>query len=94
MEFCSKCGCSTYDLIKTAFGASLCEDCWDEYINSDRGLIEYFIAICNEDYSLEELDADFLCSVIRAWNEYSNDVYLTGQDIYELEKKAREIGLL
>lgn len=93
MEFCSKCGCSTYEPIKTAFGDSLCEDCWDEYINSDRGLIEYFRSICEEE-NPEEYDADFLCSVKRAWNEYSNDVYLTGQDIYELEKKAREIGLL
>jgi SRSO17 transposase len=94
MGYCANCDTHRKELLKTAYGDYICEDCWDEYINSDRGLIEYFIAICNEDYSLEEFDADFLCSVIRAWNEYSNDVYLTGQDIYELEKKAREIGLL
>ncbi len=90
---CSKCMCTSYDLIQSAFGDELCEDCWDEYINSDEGLVEYFISIC-EDENPEEFDADFLCSVVRAWLEYLPKLALTGQRISELNQKAKELNLL
>lgn len=90
---CSKCKCTSYDLIYSAFGDELCDDCWDEYINSDKGLVEYFISIC-EDENPDEFDADFLCSVSRAWLEYLPKLALTGQRISELNQKAKELNLL
>ena len=47
MECCTKCGTNRKELLKTAYGDYLCEDCWDEYILTEAGLLEYLIGICN-----------------------------------------------
>jgi hypothetical protein len=37
------------EILKTVYGDYICEDCWDNYINSDSGLAEYFVRIANGD---------------------------------------------
>lgn len=36
MEYCSRC-MAPEPLNQTAYGNHLCDDCWDEYINSEQG---------------------------------------------------------
>ena len=43
---CANCGKTHCEFIKTAYGDYLCEDCWDDYICSDTGRLEYFIGFC------------------------------------------------
>lgn len=82
------------DSFKTAYGDYLCEDCWDDYICTDVGRLEYLIGICNNDYPIEEFDADFLGEVAKSWRANCTMLSLTSQQRFEIEEKARELGLL
>ena len=82
------------DSFKTAYGDWLCEDCWDDYICSDAGKLEYLIGICNGELPLEEFDADFLGSVAKSYMINHDKLELTAEQKAELEKKAIELGLL
>ena len=63
MGYCAKCDTHYRELLKTAYGDYICVDCWDEYINTDEGMLEYLIGICNDDYPISDFDADFLGEV-------------------------------
>lgn len=94
MKYCDNCFENHDELLKTAYGNYFCMDCWDEYINSDAGAVEYFIGICTGDYPVSEFDADFLG---RAATSYKNNVDLldlTTQEKAKIEQKAHELGLL
>ena len=91
---CANCDKTYGEFFKTAYGDWLCEDCWDDYICTSAGRLEYFIGICNGDYPIEEFDADFLCGVIKSWKANYTMIDFTPQQKFELEEKARELGLL
>lgn len=96
MERCVKCSkavCSVNMLI-TAYGEIRCEDCWDDYLMTDKGKVEYFIGIIRGDYPMDYFDADFLGHVVVCWKKYRDELNLTVKEIRELEAKAELIGLL
>ena len=90
---CVNCGKTRGEFLKTAYGELLCEDCWDDYICSDAGKLEYFIGFCREDYHPDEFDADFVYEAVKNWKLNSNMLDLTPQQIAEIETKARELGI-
>jgi hypothetical protein len=94
MGYCANCDTHHKELLKTAYGDYLCVDCWDEYINTGTGRLEYLIGICNGDYPMDEFDADFLGEVALSYRLYYNLLDLTPSQRLELEDKARELGLL
>lgn len=54
-------------LLGTAYGNFICERCWDRYINSEDGLVEYFINIANKDASPRDFNNDILNRIISVW---------------------------
>ena len=50
MGYCANCDTHHKELLKTAYGDFLCVDCWDDYICTDAGRLEYLIGICKGDY--------------------------------------------
>lgn len=94
MGYCAECDTHRRDLKKTAYGDYICEDCWDEYINTDAGRVEYFIDLCNDLSPVEDFDADFLCDVAKSWMINFSLLDLTPQERYSLEQKARKLGIL
>jgi hypothetical protein len=94
MGYCANCDTQHKELLKTAYGDFICEDCWDEYINTDTGRLEYLIGICRGDYPASDFDAEFLGEVARSWSINYSMLNLTPQERFELEEKARELGLL
>jgi recombinational DNA repair protein (RecF pathway) len=82
------------DSFKTAYGDFLCEDCWDDYICSDVGRLEYLIGICYGDLPVDEFDADFLYEVAKSYRINYEKLDLTVEQITELEQKAMELGIL
>jgi recombinational DNA repair protein (RecF pathway) len=82
------------DFFKTAYGDLLCEDCWDEYICSDAGKLEYLIGICHGDLPVEEFDAEFLGEATKSFLENKNLLDLTSMELTEIALKAHELGLL
>ncbi len=91
---CVNCGKTRGELLKTAYGDYLCEDCWDDYICSEAGMLEYLIGICRGDYPAEEFDAEFLGEVVKSYMINYDKLDLTEEQRLELEGKAKELGLL
>ena len=94
MNYCANCGFRHEELLRTAYGDWLCEDCWDDYICSDAGKLEYFIGFCREDYHPDEFDADFVYEAVKSFLENKTDLDLEPFQLLELEDKARELGIL
>ena len=94
MKFCDKCGKPLIEGFHTAYGGYRCEDCWDDYLMTDYGKVEYFIGICRGEYPMSDFDADFLGWVVFCWKSYRSDLNLYLSEIHQLEAKARAIGLL
>ena len=82
------------DSFKTAYGDLLCEDCWDDYICSEAGRLEYLIGICSGDLPVEEFDADFLGEVAKSYRINFDKLELTREQKAALEEKALELGIL
>lgn len=91
---CANCNKTRGEFLKTAYGDFLCEDCWDKYICTNVGKLEYLIGICREDYPAEDFDAEFLGEMAVSWRTNHNMLDLTPQEKFEIETKAKELGLL
>ena len=91
---CANCDKNHGEFLKTAYGDFLCEDCWDDYICSDVGRLEYLIGICYGDIPVEEFDAEFLGEVVKSWMINYSMLDLTPQQRYDIEQKAKELGIL
>ena len=94
MEYCLECGFQTEDTFRTVYGEVLCEECWEDYLCSARGKVEYFVGICDGTFALDEFDADYLGMVVQAFLENKEELDLEPHQLLELEDKARELGLL
>lgn len=66
---CTKCAKSICGYLTTAYGELLCEDCWDSYICTPSGKLEYLIGICKGDYPATDFDNEFLLEVVDSWNK-------------------------
>ena len=90
-DCCSKIG---NDIKQTAYGDFLCEDCWDEYIDSDRGKIEYFINILMGEENQDSYDADFLGEAAASWSKYKHLLGISEKLLAEFDEIAFFLGLL
>jgi phage FluMu protein Com len=72
MVRCNKCDKVLGEYLLSAYGDAVCEDCWDEYICTKEGKVEYLLGICRGDYPATEFDNEFLLEVVESWNENKN----------------------
>lgn len=91
---CSKCSKEVELTIPNSYGESLCEDCWDEYINTDRGKLEYFISLVRDEEDLKAFDADGLGEIVTSWNKYKFDTEFSKADIEKFEIIAARLNLI
>lgn len=93
---CNKCDKALGEYLLTAYGDAVCEDCWDRYICSREGKLEYLIGICRGDYPATDFDSEFLLEVVDSWNENKNLVkHHIPKQLYSLaEIKAQVLGKL
>ena len=94
MKHCIKCNRKVDDLFESLYGETMCEYCWDDYLMTDKGKVEYLVGIVRGDYPMDYFDADFLGHVAVCWNKYRWELKMPNSDLQEIEAKAREIGLL
>ena len=90
---CDKCFMPITDGILSAFGALLCEECWDEYINTPEGKVEYLIGIAKADYPATEFTADFLCFAVIQWYKNRSQLDMSEEEIIEIEDRLKRIKL-
>lgn len=69
MERCNKCNKPVDGSLLSAYDEVFCEDCWDKYVCTKKGKVEYLIGICLKDYPATEFDDEFLLEVVESWNE-------------------------
>ena len=92
---CDKCGKPLDgEFFKTAYGEHRCADCYDDYLMTDKGKVEYLISIVNNDCDVNDYDADFLGWVASCWNRYRDELDMKLSEIHTIEAKARCAGLL
>jgi hypothetical protein len=72
----------------------LCPDCYDDYLFTDEGKVEYVIGIVRGDYPMDYFDADFLGEIGVQWNKHKKFFSLAPEVIADIEKRAKLIGLL
>jgi hypothetical protein len=94
MERCAKCEELQVECLLTAYGDWLCEDCWDDYICTDEGKVEYFIGICKGDYPPSEFDAEFLGETVLSWKKNRDRLDFRPEVIEHIEATAVLYGLL
>lgn len=95
MEYCAKCGKPLEgEFFKTAYGEERCTDCYDDYLMTDKGKVEYLIGIVREDFPMYDFDADFLGHVVVCWKKYKDQLNMKLPEINRIEAKARVLGLL
>lgn len=94
MERCARCEEKVVEGLLTAYGDILCEDCWDDYICTDEGKVEYFIGICKGDYPPSEFDAEFLGETVLSWKKNRDSLALKPEVIEHIEATAVLYGLL
>ena len=94
MERCVKCGKPLGTFIITAYGERRCEDCYDDYLMTDKGKVEYLIGLASGELDLKDYDADFLGHVAMCWNKYKEKLNLSIPQVIEIETKAEQLGIL
>lgn len=95
MKCCEKCGkILAEESYTTAYGENRCEYCWDDYLMTDKGKVEYLIGICEGDYPMSDFDADFLGHVAVCWNKHKESLDLSIPKVIEIETKAEQLGIL
>jgi hypothetical protein len=68
MIHCSKCNKVLGEYLLSAYGDTVCEACWDKYIMTDEGKLEFLLGICLGDYPAADFDDEFLLEVVASWN--------------------------
>lgn len=94
MKRCAKCGKSISSYRTTAYGEIRCLDCFDDYLMTDKGKVEYFIGLCTGKLKMKDYDADFLGHVAVCWNKYKEQLNISIQQIMAVEEKAECMGIL
>ena len=93
---CTKCDKALGEYLLSAYGDAVCEDCWDEYICTKEGKVEYLLGICRGDYPATEFDDEFLLEVVESWNENKNTIrpYISKQLFNMCEIRAQVLKCL
>ena len=93
MNRCDKCGTPTNDLILNIYGALLCEECWDDYINTPEGKVEYLVGLAKAEYPVSSFDADFLGFAVVQWHKNVSQFDISDEEINEIENKLKQLEL-
>lgn len=91
---CAKCGNAADKVLFTIYGEPRCERCFDDYLMTDKGKVEYMINLVTGEIPMEEFDADFLGHVAVCWNKYRDELPISNKNLAEIETQAVYMGLL
>lgn len=92
-NLCDKCLTPSTNRILNIYGALICEDCWDDYICTPEGSVEYLVGIAKADFPPSSLDADFTCYAVVQWYKNRDQFDFAEEEIQEIENKLKQIKL-
>lgn len=97
---CADCGRALTTVLNkniTLSNESLCDICWSNYLTSDEGLAEYYLAIIMGKYSMSAFSREELLKIVASWEARRNTLVNTGRFTEEqlsgIETAAKAIGL-
>lgn len=91
---CEECGKET-DLDKNAYNKYLCQDCWDEYIHTGTGFVEYAIGLSSGIYKIGAFNDTDKSAIIAAWQANRGNLEkLTDEDKSKIETDCENLGLV
>lgn len=91
---CLNCNKNCKDFTRTVYGDFLCERALEDYLDTEKGRVEYLIGICHGDYQISNFDADFLIDVAASWKQYRDQFILFKEELKSIEATASALGLL
>lgn len=94
MGCCAKCGKNMTEYLITVYEEKYCEDCYAEYLMTDRGKVEYLINIAKGIFSVNSFDPDFLGEAGLCWLKHKKDFKLSDSEINNFELKLKLLGIL
>ena len=89
---CSGCGTET-SLHKNAYGLYLCTDCWNRYLTTMTGQVEYVIGLASGEYKITTFSDSDRVSIVRAWSLYKDQLGKTEEELLAIEEAAKKAGL-
>lgn len=96
-SFCDRCDiCNKLDneLLLSMYGALLCGNCWDNYLRTPEGKVEYIFGIVNDYHPKEEFDEDFLVFAAFQWHKNRQYFDISDEELTYVEARAKVLGLL
>lgn len=72
--------------ITNIFGEEMCEDCFDDFLDTDRGYAEIFFHHCEGFSKGDFADADDVNNMIVNWNKYKHELDFSEEEIEQYEK--------
>lgn len=94
MVICNKCTNVCVEARKSVYGDYFCEDCWDEYVNTDEGVVENLLTIAHEDLPVFYFDPDFLGHCVEQWKKNKSKFIINSEEIDFVESKLKQFCLL
>ena len=77
----------------TVYGGLLCEDCAEQYLDTEDGHVEYILGIVEGEYSINDFSPDFLGHCVVQWNANKHMFALSEDEINRIEKDAKTLGI-
>lgn len=94
-NYCCDCGCGLMgDFYDTVYGHRYCDMCYDEYLFSDMGKLEYLASLVRGEMSPSSLDAETLGEIAVAWKHYHHLLEVTPEELAAFKAKMQELNLL
>lgn len=91
----TQCDCCKSEavLYKNAYGQYLCTDCWNDYLTSDRGQVEYMIGVASGEYKRSSFSNEDCTAIQLAWFAYQDELGKTAEELSLIEAAARDAGM-
>lgn len=90
---CNNCNADTI-LHKNAYGQYLCADCWNNYLTTVNGQVEYVIGLATGEYKITAFSEKDRKWIAEAWNTYKANLGKTEEELLTIETAAKEAGLV
>ena len=88
---CNKCSTTTTVLNKNVFGEYLCDACWNSYLTSEQGLLEYYIGLADGAYKVSAFSTDEKKAIKEAWTKYKDLVERTEDEKSLIEQTVENL---
>jgi hypothetical protein len=94
-NYCCDCGCALNgEFYDTVYGHRYCDLCYDEYLFSDMGKLEYLASLVRGEMLPSSLDYETLGEIAVAWKHYKNMLQVSNDEYIDMENMMKQLNLI